>query len=131
MITRKTTNRLFSCWPALYYFCFIVWAQFPAAHSELDDLYQGRITSLVVLGGTHYQPSDYPFAVLDNHSTTIIIIEKCLICTTYNSCYSAVLAETGFLLNHTGSEISNNHESFHAKPVNSLYRLRAPPPQIS
>lgn len=131
MIKRKKINRLLSCWPALYYLCFTIWAYFPAAHSELYDLYQGRVTSLVVLEDFHYQPSDKPFAVLDDHSITIITIEKCLVCTTYTPCYFAVCVETGFLFNHVNSITLKDYESLHTKPDNSSYRLRAPPSQLS
>ena len=126
---QKSKNEI-SCL-AFYYFCFLIWIQFPAAHSLLDDLYQGKIRSLVILGGIHNHPADTPFAIFDNHSTTVLSVDTCLICTTYTSGYTAVLINEGILLHSKPGEIRPNQDSKPAKPAKFFYYLRAPPAELS
>ena len=111
----------------LYYLCFVLWVQFPAAHSQLDDLYQGRVHSLAIVSGIHKHPSNTPFATFDNHSVTVLQIDKCIICTIYTSQYPSTHLDTGLYLCSALEQTSRSHDYLPAKQAGYSYRLRAPP----
>jgi len=124
------TNKLAYFWLAFYYFSFVVWIQFPAGHSPLDDLYQGRVTSYVILEGIHNHPSDAPFALFDSHSITRVHIAKCPICTTCTSNYSVTQSNSNLLIDSSGKDFRRNLPLFVLKPVAAVHHTRAPPTRL-
>ncbi|MBN2288716.1 MAG: hypothetical protein JXQ83_05240 [Candidatus Glassbacteria bacterium] len=129
-MSRKKANSRNSpvcVWLAFYYLCFIIWVQFPGVHSQLDDLYQGRVTSLVILGGIHNHPADEPFSVFDNHSITLLQIERCAICSTYTSSYTPTRIIDGFFCYCLRRELRQSFSFHNLKPAATNYHKRAPP----
>ncbi len=130
MIGKRLTDKLAYFWLTSYYLCFVIWIQFPAGHSELDDLYQGRVTSYVILGGFHNHPSDAPFVVFDHHSVTHVNIDKCILCTSCTFNYPITHLNTDFSANLSSKSHRLFSDIFCRKPIATLYHTRAPPADL-
>ena len=121
------TSKVLSCGLIFYYLYFVIWIQFPAAHDVLDDLFQGRVKSLVILRGIHNHPAKLPFVVLENHAISFISIHKCNTCHTYTPNYHITRIDTNLFLYPGLKEVRQKFSAFHQQPPRTIFHRRAPP----
>jgi len=130
MMGKRLTKKLPYFCLVFYYLCFVIWIQFPAVHSVLDDLYQGRVSTYAILDGFHNHPSDVPFDVFDHHSVTLVYVDKCLICTTCTFNYPVTQLNTNLSIDPSPNGHRLFSDFFCRKPVATIYHTRAPPADL-
>lgn len=111
----------------LYYLLFAVYIKFPEAHSLLGDLYQGELDSYTVLEGIHNHPSDVPFVLFDNHSVTLVHVDKFILCTTCTFTCPGTQLNTHLSPDPSFKGHRLFSDFFCRKPVATAYHTRAPP----
>ncbi|HUU27555.1 MAG TPA: hypothetical protein VM123_07065 [archaeon] len=116
------------CFLSLYYLSFVVFIQFPAAHSLVDDLYEGKISSYVILQGVHRHPTNTDQGVLEHHKQRLISVDKCLLCTIHDRNYPRPVKIASPLLSLLSiARDCLAQEFFHLQPPSAIFHRRAPP----